>query len=305
MRPSAQLDLGRYDMVVVGASGAGLSAALVLGRARRRVLVLDDGQAAPLLGSSATAGNVPLEGLRIGREQLRYYRVKLQAGEVRVARRDGDGFLLTLASGATVRAGALVLATGLTNELPPVPGIAKQWGQRVYDCPYCHGWESRHSRVVVYGRGEAGYQQAVQLHQWCASLWLCTDGPANLTPAQGAHLAALGVPVVETPVAALNATARTLIALDFVDGTRQPLDALFVRPVQRQRSALAAHLGCAFAPDEVYVQVNEAGRTTVPNVYAVGEMTGPFQQAILAVASGTRAAAALNNELIFRSSVTA
>ena len=198
-----------YD-VVVGASNAGLSAALVLGRARRRVLVLDGGppRNAPSFQVHSfftRDGTAPQEVLRIGREQLRPYAVEICAVEAQRAHATDDGFGLTLAQGA-VRAAALVLATGVADELPTVPGLTERWGRGVYHCPYCHGWENRHHHVAVYGRGEAGYQQAVLLHQWSPQLTLCTDGPAGLAPAQRAHLAQLGVSVEETPVAALDST---------------------------------------------------------------------------------------------------
>lgn len=295
-----------YDMLIVGASNAGLSAALMLGRARRRVLVLDGGPPRNALAFHTHSfftrdGSAPQEMMRVGREQLRPYDVEIRAAEVlRAGLAATGGVVLTLAGGSKIAAPALVLATGVADELPAVSGLAELWGRGVYHCPYCHGWENRHSQVVVYGRGEAGYQQAVLLHQWSPRLTLCTDGPAGLTPTQRDYLTRLGVAVLETPVAALDGSAKCLRAVVLKDGHRQPVDALFLRPVQRQRSDLAAQLGCAFSPEGVFVQVTEAGLTSVPGVYAVGDMTGPFQQAILAAASGTRAAAALNYELIFR-----
>ena len=299
--------LPRYDVVIVGASNAGLSAALVLGRARRRVLVL--GGELPREATSFHSHNFAFprggatlqELLRSVRERLQPYDVQLCVAEVQHARRTATGSMLNLSNGAQVTATALVLATGVAEELPAVPGLASLWGRGVYQCPYCHGWESRHSRVVVYGRAEAGYQQAVLVRQWVAQLTLATDGPAHLTPDQHAHLAHLRIAVNEQPVAALDGTARCPIALRFKDGSRLPLDILFLEPVQRQRSSVAAQLGCAFTPDGVYVQVSETGLTTVPGVYAVGEMTGPFHQAILVAATGTRAATALHHELVFGS----
>ena len=295
-----------YEMVVVGASNAGLSAALVLGRACRRVLVLDGGPARNAPAASAHGfftrdGAPPAELLRLGREQLRPYAVEICAGEVQQARRTETGFALALANGAVVRAGALVLATGIADELPAVPGVADLWGRGVYHCPYCHGWENRFRRVAVYGRGTAGYEHALLLRHWVPGLTLCTDGPAGLAPAQQAHLAQLAVSVIETPVTALEGSLKCLQALTFADGRRLALDALFLQPAQRQRSTLAAQLGCALAPDGLYVQVSEAGRTSVPDVYAVGDMTGPLQQALLAAAHGTRAAVALNHDWVARS----
>jgi thioredoxin reductase len=310
MRKYPSPALSHYDVIIVGASNAGLSAALLLGRARRRVLVLDGGP--PRNASSFHShsfftrdGAAPQDVLRIGREQLRPYDVEICAIEAQQAHRTDAGVVLTAAGGAAVSAPTLVLATGVADELPPVRGLADWWGRGVYHCPYCHGWENRYNQVAVYGCGEAGYHQAVLLQQWSPRLTLCTNGPAGLTPPQREHLAQLGVTVVETSVAALDGTPKCLVALEFVDGSRLALDALFVRPVQRQRSDLATQLGCALTPDGVYVHANEAGLTSVPGVYAVGDMTGPFQQALLAAASGTRAAAALNNELIFRSCVAA
>ena len=310
MRNHSMPQLPRYDMLIVGASNAGLSAALVLGRARRQVLVLDGGPPRNALAFNSHSfftrdGAAPQEVLRIGREQLQTYNVEICATEAQLARPAADGYTLTLANGAEVMAPALLLATGVADELPPVPGLAELWGRGAYHCPYCHGWENRYNQVVVYGRGAAGYQQAVLLHQWSPQLTLCTDGPAGLSPRQREHLAQLSIAVLEAPVAALDGSIRCLRALVLQDGSRLPLDALFLKPLQRQRSSLAAQLGCAFAPDGVYVRVTETGLTSVPGVYAVGDMAGPLQQALLAAASGTRAATALNDELIARSLVAA
>ncbi|GAA4352407.1 NAD(P)/FAD-dependent oxidoreductase [Hymenobacter saemangeumensis] len=299
-----------YDMAIVGASNAGLSAALVLGRARRRVLVLDGGPSrnAPAFHSHSffTRDGAPPQGLlRIGREQLQPYNVEVVAAEARRVKTTAEGFALTLSKGEVVTAPALLLATGVTDVLPGISGLKELWGRGVYHCPYCHGWETRHSRVAVYGRGEAGYHLAVLLQQWSPTLQLCTDGPAGLTPGQLAHLNSLGVAIREARVKAFDGTAKCLRAIIFSDGSRLPVDAVFMRPAQRQRTDLATQLGCALTSDGVYVQVDETGLTSVPNVYAVGDMTGPLQQVIHAAASGARAAAALNNELILRSCVSA
>lgn len=295
-------------MIIVGAGNAGLSAALVLGRARRRVLVLDAPPPRAGLHTPdffAREGAGAQTGLGLGREQLLPYPVEFCGLEPQQPELTAAGIRLTLAAGTVVTAPALVLATGVADELPAVPGLPALWGRGVYHCPYCHGWENRYNQVAVYGRGATGYEQAVLLHHWCPRLTLNTDGAAGLTPAQREHLMALGVVVEETPVAALDGSRKCLHALVLQDGRRQPVDAVFLRPGQRQRSPLAAQLGCAFSPDGVYVQVDEAGQTNLPGIYAVGDMTGAFQPAILAAASGTRAAAALNNALIFGRSAAA
>jgi thioredoxin reductase len=295
-------------MAVVGASNAGLSAALVLGRSRRRVLVLDGGPArnAPAFqshGFFTRDGAPPQQLARLGREQLRPYDVDVVVATAQQAQPTAEGFALTLSTGEVVTAPALVLATGMTDVLPDIPGVRELWGRGVFHCPYCHGWETRYGRVAVYGRGDAGYHLAVLLNQWSPGPVLCTDGPAGLSNAQLAHLQTLGVEVREVPVAALDGSSKYLRGLVFRDGSRVAVDAVFMRPAQEQRTDLAAQLGCEFTADGLYVQVSETGQTSVPNVYAAGDMTGPLQQVLQAAASGARAAAMLNNALIFRDSV--
>jgi len=289
----------------VGASNAGLSAALTLGRSRRRVLVLDGGP--PRNASAAHAhnfftrdGTPPLELLRIGREQLAPYDVLVRPVEARAARATAVGFALQLADDTEVTARALILATGITDLLPDIPGFRELWGRGVYHCPYCHGWEIRDQRVAVYANGPMSFHAAVLLHHWAPQPTLCTNGPADLDAAQLATLRGLGVRLVETSVAALEAGPAGMQAIVFSDGSRLPVDAVFARVAQQQRTDLAAQLGCAFTEDGLYVQVNPFGLTSVPDVYAAGDLTGPFQQVVAAAAAGAMAAAMLNNELIFR-----
>lgn len=297
-----------FEMIIVGASHAGLSAALTLGRSRRRVLVLDGGP--PRNAPAAHAhnfftqdGTPPLELLRIGREQLAPYDVLVRAVEARAARATTAGFALRLADETEVTARALILATGIADLLPDIPGFRELWGRGVYHCPYCHGWEIRDQRVAVYGNGPMGFHLAVLLHHWAPQPTLCTNGPADLDAAQLATLRGLGVRLVETSVAELAAgPAGGVRALGFSDGSQLPVDAVFARVAQQQRTDLAAQLGCAFTEDGLYVQVNPFGLTSVPDVYAAGDLTGPFQQVVAAAAAGAMAAAMLNNELIFRAS---
>lgn len=180
-----------YDVIIVGASYAGLSAALVLGRACRRVLVLDGGppRNAPAWHSHGLLtrdGAAPQELLRIAREQLKPYPVTVKNVAATSASVAADGrFALGLADHTTLTTNALLLATGLADTLPDVPGLAKLWGRGVFHCPYCHGWEVRHHALVaVYGNGPARYEFARMLRHWNPRLLLCTDGPANLSPDQ-------------------------------------------------------------------------------------------------------------------------
>jgi thioredoxin reductase len=293
-----------YDAIVVGAGSAGLSAALNLGRARRSTLVL--GAGAPRNAPADAAhgfltrdGTPPAEFARIARRQLEPYGVALQDIEVRSARALPDGVQLGLADGAVVESRAVILATGVEDLLPDVVGLRSRWGKSVHHCPYCHGWEVRDAPIAVYGRGERAFHQAVILHQWSRDLVVLTDGDPGFTAGQRAQLAALGIVVDERLIARLEGSGQTLAHVVFADGSSLARVGLYTAPLQRQRSALAAELGCAFEADGVLVQTDAMGATTVAGVYAAGDMTNAMQSVALAAASGARAAAALNAGLIF------
>lgn len=295
-----------FDVIVVGGSAAGLSAALVLGRARRSVLVLDtcesrNAPAAHAQGVFTRDGTPPSELLHIAREQLRPYGVQRRDVAAVDARSLPTGFELDLADGTRVRALRLLLATGVRDLLPDVPGLRELWGKAVHHCPYCHGWEVKDGRLAVYGRGTEGFRKTLMLHNWSRDLVLFGDGPADLTPDQRRQLQALNIPVNEAPVARFEGGPGGLEGVVLEDGSFVQRDALFLSPRQEQRSDLALRLGCAMTEDGVHVRVDDAGQTSVPGVYAAGDMTGPVQQqqVILAAASGAKAAVMLNNAFVF------
>ncbi|BDP42389.1 pyridine nucleotide-disulfide oxidoreductase [Deinococcus aetherius] len=293
-----------YDVIVVGASNAGLSAALVLGRACRSVLVLDGGPprnapADAAHGFLTRDGTLPAELLRIAREQLIPYGVEVRPVAAAGARALPEGFQVELAGGELVEARRLLLASGVRDLLPEVPGLRERWGQSVHHCPYCHGWEVRDEPIAVYGRGDMAFHQAVLLHHWSPDLVLLTGGPAEMTADQRHQLSALGIEVIESAVERLEGPGPQLQRVVFQGGGSLARSALFVGPRQEQRSTLPTELGCACTEDGVYVNTQPGGQTSVPGVYAAGDMTGPLQQVAQAVAGGALAAATLNNELIF------
>ncbi|MDQ4127569.1 MAG: NAD(P)/FAD-dependent oxidoreductase [Actinomycetota bacterium] len=300
---------GCYDAVVVGAGTAGLSAALVLGRSRRRVLILDGGEPrnAPAHASHGfftRDGAGPAELLQIGRGQLEpypnvEYRVQRAA---EVSGSDG-AFELVLEGGETVSARKLVLATGVLDELPARPGFKELWGRGLYHCPYCHGWEVRERPLAVMAGGEAVLERVVLIRNWSRDLVALTDGT---TPGDKgrARLAALGVPLNEKPIARLEGKGDGLEGLArvvFEDGSSLEREGLFYGPPQRQRSPLAGALGCeivAMGPASEVVKADPLTReTSVAGVYAVGDAGSPMQSIALASASGTTAAAFVNHAL--------
>jgi len=290
-----------WDVIVIGAGPAGLSAALVFGRARRRTLVL--GHGAPRNAPADAAHNLftrdgtpPLELLAVARAQLRPYDgVDLRDAEAVEAQCDGAGFVVRDANGMAHRARRLLLAGGVEDLLPEIDGVRRLWGRSVLHCPYCHGWEVRDRRLAVLGDAVTGPELAQLVRGWSRDLVLCTDG-ATLDAADRTRLDLAGVPVrVERIVAVEGRDA--LERLVFADGTSLERDALFMRPAQRVRGALAAQLGCALDEGGL-LRVGADGQTSVPGVYAAGDAASRMQQVVLAAASGTAAGIHLNRVLL-------
>jgi thioredoxin reductase len=237
-----------WDVIVVGAGPAGLSAALVLGRCRRRVLVLDSGRprnaASPALhGFLSRDGVTPAELLRFGRAQLRPYdTVALREGEATGARVVRGHFVVRLAGGS-VASRKLLFATGVVDSLPEVEGAARLYGRGVFHCPYCDAWEVRDRPVAVYGKGTKGLGLCRTLLAWTSDLVLCTDGPARLPKADQEFLARHGVAVRKEPVEGLEGDDR-LRGVALAGGEVLPAAALFFNTEQYQRSGLPEELGC-------------------------------------------------------------
>ncbi len=301
---------GRYDAVVVGAGAAGLSAALMLGRSRRRALVLDGGEPrnAPAEGVHyffTRDGTPPEELLRIGREQLGPYTdVELrQARATGASGSDGD-FEVELDDGTVVGTRKVLLATGVHDELPERPGFRELWGRGIYHCPYCHGWEVRDRPLAVLANVEYLAMQVALLRQWSRDLVALTDGETGLDDDARGRLAALGVPLKEEKISRLEGDgAGGLGRILFEDGSEIEREGLFYAPPQGQRSDLAETLGCeteAMGLLPAVIKSDPTTReTTVPGVFVAGDAGTMMQGAIMAAASGAGAAAFLNHALIF------
>ena len=290
---------GPLDVVVVGAGTAGLSAALILGRSRRRAVVLDGGPprnapAHAAYGVFTRDGTPPGELLRLARADLRPYpSVGVREGRA-TGVTGGDGaFTVSLGDGTALHARKVVLATGVVDELPDVPGVAELWGGDLFHCPYCHGWEVQGRALGVWSNGPHTAEVAVLLRGWSTDLTVLTDGPSALGADDAARLAALGVPVREDRVAALEHDGGALRAVRFQDSSRLALGGVLVSVPQRERSGLPAALGCE--TDETgHVATDASGETSVPGVFAVGDLASPGQAVTLAAADGAQAAYALN-----------
>lgn len=296
--------MDRYDTVVVGGSFAGLSAAMMLARARRRLLLVDAGRprnrfAAASHGFLGQDGVAPAEIMREGLTQLaRYPSVDFIHAEALTAARDGEGTSLALSDGAVVRARMLVLTTGVADDLP-LESMRPRWGVSVLHCPYCHGYEVRDRSLAVVANVPGAAHQALLLPDWGPTTFY-TQGAFEPSPEEAAQLARRGVKIERTPVVELLGDGAETRALRLADGREIPTGAVFTAPRTRMASPLAEQLGCAFNDGMTgpYVQVDETQQTSVPGVFAAGDAASPMYNATLASAAGVMAGAAAHRALV-------
>jgi thioredoxin reductase len=295
-------DKGSWDVVIVGAGPAGLSAALVLGRACRRVLLCDTGTPRSWASKAMHAflsrdGIPPQRFLEIARrEALAYPGVRFAPVEVTAARRNAKGFSVTLANGRRVQTRKLLIATGLFDIVPRIPGIDALFGRSVFQCPYCDGWEMRGRKIAVYGKRQRGLQMARAITAWASDIVLFTDGAAGYSAAERAQLARNGITLEQRRIAALEGSRGRLKAIVFRDGARLDRDAMFFDTPSRSQSTLAQSLGCQFGRDGG-VLCGEYEATSVPGVFVAGNIIRDVQLSIVAAAEGARAAFGINLSL--------
>lgn len=291
------------DVVIIGGGAAGLTAALSLGRFRRKVVVFDTGKQANRVSHAAHGfftrdGVSPAELIRIGHEELQQYdTVSIQQRAVTTITPEDGHFIITLDDGDTVTTRKVLLATGLKDELPSVPGIEQFWGTSVLHCPYCDGWEWRDQPLAVLNDGAAAVHVAKLLRVLTTDVIVCTNGGSELTEIERSTLELAGIQVIETPVQQIEGSAGQVEALVFADGQRLERRAIFTRLTSTQHAPFVSQLGCEMVSEHL-VQVDEFSRTSVPGVYAAGDLANRFRQISMAVATGSTAAAGINSELI-------
>lgn len=286
-----------WDVIVVGGGPAGLSAALMLGRCRRSVIVIDAGEqrnrnARAIHGYLTRDGTPPLELLRIGREELTSYGVEFRRDEaVDAARTPDGGFEVQLGDGSRIRSRVLLLATGVVDELPEIPGLSEFYGTSAHHCPYCDGWESRDMPVAVYGGSGAGL--ALSMKTWTADVVLCTGGPPHLSPDQQRQLARANIPIRAEEIARFEGADGQLELIVFRDGGVLPRRKVFFSTRQFQHSPLAEKLGCRFN-ERGTVRTDIRQASGVPGVWVAGDAAKDVQSVIVAAAEGAKAGMAIN-----------
>ena len=295
--------MSQYDVAVIGGGAAGLSAALVLSRARRRVVVVDAGTprnapAAQMHGFLSRDGMPPAELLAVGRDEVAEYGGEIVPGTVSdLVRHGSNGFWVMLANGHRMQARRLVVTTGLRDELPAVPGLRDRWARDVLHCPYCHGHEVRDRQLGVIGGTPEAVRYAQIVRQWTHDLVYFTP-PGLLTAAERAGLVARAIGIIEGAIEQLVIDGDDrLRGVQMADGCVVPRDALFVPPRFVPNSQLLLALGCE-ADDQGWISTDGTGRTSVAGVWAAGNVTDPRAQVISAAGAGSAAAIALNADLV-------
>lgn len=300
--------MNECDVVIVGGGAAGLSAALVLSRARRSVVVIDAGRprnapAAHMHGFLGSDGLPPAELLAAGRQEIRRYGAQVVPGTVTAVARHAAvpspntvDFDITLDNGTALTARRVLISTGLTDELPDIPGLRQRWGQDVLHCPYCHGYEVKDQPIGVLGGSDEAVAHAHLVRQWSEDVVYFSNGTTP-TDEQLERFQSRGIRLVDGEVVRLVVSADRLSGVELASGDVVTRTAVFVRPRFRPNADLLRILGCATDANG-WVGTDPSGRTNVPGVWAAGNAVNPRAQVITAAGEGSAAAIAMNNDLV-------
>lgn len=300
-----------WDVIVIGGGAAGLSAALMLGRARRRTLVVDaraprNRFAAHMHGVLGNEGVAPTALLQRGREEVAAYGVVDRVGTVvRVDLASEDdlldaGVTLTLDDGETLRARAIVVTTGMADDLPGIPGLAERWGDRVLHCPYCHGWEVRDQRLGVVMTSPLSMHQALMVRQWSDRVIAFTAGAGILPPDAVERLLARGIEIVESAVVAIEGEDAAPLAVRTADGLATEVDAIFTGGTPQPHEGFLDHLGLDRTENPMgsFLAGGTTGATSDPRIWVAGNVSNPGATVPMAMGAGAMAGAAVNGALV-------
>lgn len=292
-----------FDIIITGGSYSGLSAAMSLGRALRKVLVIDSGKPCnrqtPHSHNFLTRdGQTPAELAALAKEQVANYRtVTFYEGLAVSAGKSDTGFEIITQSGDRFSAKKLVFATGVRDIMPDIRGFAECWGITAIHCPYCHGYEVKHEPTGILANGDMGFEYAKLISNWTKDLTVFTNGPSSLTAEQAEKIRSHQIQIIEKEVDSLVHKDGYLRSIRFKDGSDFPLTAVYSRPQYEQHCPIPAALGCELT-EQGYIKVDQMQRTTVPGVYACGDNASPMRSVANAVAAGSMTGAVLNRDLL-------
>ncbi|MFE6648718.1 FAD-dependent oxidoreductase [Nocardioides sp. NPDC057772] len=293
------------DVIVIGGGAAGLSAALMLGRSRRRTLVIDSGSprnrfAAHMHGVLGHEGIDPAELLRKGREELAAYDIGIRPGRVARLEETDDGVSVLLDDGERLAARVAIVATGVTDDLPDIPGLAERWGSTVLHCPYCHGWEVRDRRLGVLTTSPLGMHQAQLIRQWSDDVVVFTAGLGPIEETEEKRLLARGITLVPDPVVEVLGEGDQVTAVRTADGSTIEVGAIFTAGTLRPHDDFLTHLGLdrADSPVGSFLAVDATGKTSSDRIWAVGNVSNPMANVPISMSAGAMAGSFVNMKLV-------
>jgi len=292
-----------FDVIIIGGSYSGLSAAMALGRALRKVLIIDSGKPCnkqtPHSHNLLTQdGNSPAEISALAKKQvLKYDTVSFYDGFASKAKQENDGFSVSITSGEIFKAKKLILATGLKDIFPDISGFSECWGISILHCPYCHGYEVRHQKTGILANGEMAFELAILISNWTKQLTIFTNGRANLTSEQSAKLEEHNIKVHEKLILQANHSHGYVDDIEFVDGSKISVKAIYARPAMQQNSEIPKELGCEIVETGL-LKTDSFQKTSVAGVYACGD-NAAMRSLAVAISTGTLAGVVANRELIF------
>jgi thioredoxin reductase len=291
-----------FDVIVVGGSYAGLAAGMTLGRSLRNTLIIDSGKPCnrqtPHSHNFITHdGSTPAAIAGKAKAQvLQYPTVQFHQGVAIAAAAAHNQFTVTTQAGETFAAKKLLFATGIADELLPVPGAAECWGISMLHCPYCHGYEVRNEPLALIGNGDMAFEFGRMLSNWSPKLTLLTNGPSTLSEEHTGKLQLHHIAIIEKQIAAFEHTNGHMHKIVFSDNSSLPVTAVFAKAGIKQHCDIPQQLGCQLNQQGL-IQVDDFQRTSVPGVYAAGDNSSMFRAVSMAVAAGTKAGALINKEL--------
>lgn len=293
----------KYDVIIIGGSYAGLSAAMALGRAMRHVLIIDNGnpcnRQTPHSHNFLTQdGSTPESIAKIGRAQvLKYPTIEFTEGKVTGVEGENGQFVVYSSEGQAIAARKVLFATGIKDLMPEIKGFADCWGISVIHCPYCHGYEYRHEQTGILANGDQAFEFARLINNWTKKLTVFTNGTSTINESQREQLLQLNIGVIETAVQEIRHTDGFLQKLLFSDGSSLKMTALYAKIPFEQHSDIPAKLGCQMT-DTGYIQTDDFQKTSIPGIYAAGDNSTMVRSISMTVGTGTKAGAFINHELI-------
>jgi thioredoxin reductase len=292
-----------FEVIIIGGSYAGLSAAMSLGRSIRKVLIIDSGkpcnEQTPFSHNLLTHdGEKPADIARKAKEQvMQYPTITFMKGKVVNAERVDQSFKIETEEGAIFKAHKLLFTTGVFDQIPDIKGFSECWGISIVHCPYCHGYEVRNAATAVFVNGDDAYHVCMLLTNWTKEITLITNGPSTLTEEQLGRIRKHNIEIIEKEVMAFDQTDGQIKQILFKDGSGHPTSVMYAKIPFIQHSDLPEKLGCRFT-EHGYIFIDEAQRTTIPGVYAAGDNVTMRRILSGAIGTGTLAGISINLDLI-------